>query len=426
MLYVPPHLRGGDAGDRPAATEGPISGGAEHRFSVGTRVDENRVIRKSSDHKDDSEAPSPWGLGSDENNLAYDLVGFGTMDRVRGVRRLTRQQKISIPAELLRERPNALRDPGAVVLLIKLGCTLDHDTILEAIEALESELRLDTLLSRWSDVAGRKSVVRYERLLLKTALQNGNMLPGDPIGSLGSRTGGSPSRIQAEEDDYDSDPDDGPESCTIDVEGYSADEKLTTHLRFMVGDRVEAKISTPLGRTYYSPGCVAECFKLIEPDDNFPMPEAMIGRYSAYTINLDIGLRVFAPRDHDRSVRKLDRLPSAAELRFETMTHGTLSRVNDPATPPHTPWHAPLRFGVGRKVVANGQRGTITQHWYRDAHYPPNVWCAYQILLANGDLVCAPYDDDAFVRAQAAECAFLRRLCQQRQFAYDCYTSKIG
>ena len=136
-----------------------------------------------------------WGLGSDENDLVYDFVGLGATARLRGVRHLTAQQLISIPAELLRERPVVLSEPGVVVLLLKLGCTLDRDIILEAVAALESELRLDTS-SRWSDVEGRKSVVRYECMLLKAALRNENMLPGDPIGSLGSLSGGSPSRIQ--------------------------------------------------------------------------------------------------------------------------------------------------------------------------------------------------------------------------------------
>ena len=365
----------------------------------------NRMIRSTAPVDQATRPIGAWGLGSDENELVYDFVGLGATARVRGVRHLTAQQLISIPAELLRERPVVLSEPGVVVLLLKLGCTLDRDIILEAVAALESELRLDTS-SLWSDVVGRKSVVRYECMLLKAALRNENMLPGDPIGSLGSWSGGSPPRIQTEEDDYDSDPDDGPESSTIGIPGYTADEKLTTHLRFGVGDRVEANISTALGRTYFSPGHIVECFELVEPDNS--MPDAMIGKFSAYTIHLDIGKRVCAPRDHDRFVRKREQPPSAVELHIETMTHGTVSRANDTATPPQTPWHAPLRFALGRKVVANGQFGTITQQWYREAHYPPNVWCAYQILLANGNLVCAPYDEDTFVRAQAAECAFLR------------------
>ena len=251
----------------------------------------NRMIRSTALVDQATRPIGAWGLGSDENELVYDFVGLGATARVRGVRHLTAQQLISIPAELLRERPVVLSEPGVVVLLLKLGCTLDRDIILEAVAALESELRLDTS-SLWSDVVGRKSVVRYECMLLKAALRNENMLPGDPIGSLGSWSGGSPPRIQTEEDDYDSDPDDGPESSTIGMRGTQR-TKSSPHLRFGVGDRVEANISTALGRTYFSPGHVVECFKLVEPDD--PMPDAMIGKFSAYTIDLYIGMQYSHP-----------------------------------------------------------------------------------------------------------------------------------
>ena len=98
---------------------------------------------------------------------------------------------MSLTAELQAERPAALNEPGVVVLLIKLGCTLDQDTIRAAVTALDAELISDANSSGWSDVEGRKAVVRHEILLLEAALKSGNKLPGDPIGARGITTGGT-------------------------------------------------------------------------------------------------------------------------------------------------------------------------------------------------------------------------------------------
>jgi hypothetical protein len=329
-----------------------------------------------------------WGLGSDENDTTYDSVGFGIFERLQGVA-LTEEGKVSLTAELQAERPAALNEPGVVVLLIKLGCTLDQDTIRAAVTALDAELISDANSSGWSDVEGRKAVVRHEILLLEAALKSGNKLPGDPIGARGITTGGTQpdahlkhTREDESSDDSDSDPDDGPESDNSGEYGYSAEEKLTTHLRFRVGDRVEAKRQSPLGPVWFSTGRVTACFQLIEQGDAFG--DTMIGRFSAYAIELDCDdSKVWAPRDHDRYVRKgSSEKPAPAALREEAMSLGyDVSDMDDVEVPPHTPWYAPLRFTVGQKVLANGQTGTITQQWYREER-------SSRRALPPGRLVC--------------------------------------
>ena len=238
-----------------------------------------------------------WGLGSDENDPTYDSVGFGIFERLQGVA-LTEEGKVSLPAELEAERPAALNEPGVVVLLIKLGCALDQDTIRGAISVLRAEHISEENSSGWSDFEGRKAVVLQEILLLEAALKNDNKLPGDPIGVLGIMTGGTRPYTAINDSGDESDPDDNEESSFAGEYGYSAEEKLTTRLRFRVGDRVEAKLQTPVGHSYFSTGCVTACFKLVQQGD--AVGNTMVGRFSAYTIELDCGREVWAPRDHDR------------------------------------------------------------------------------------------------------------------------------
>jgi hypothetical protein len=221
-------------------------------------------------------------------------------------------------------------------------------------------------VDRLDRAADRERVERRAAERIKICL--GSAAMPDPSELLpGFASDASNWDCQNDESSDDSDPDDGPESDNSGEYGYSAEEKLTTHLRFRVGDRVEAKRQSPLGPVWFSTGRVTACFQLIEQGDAFG--DTMIGRFSAYAIELDCDdSKVWAPRDHDRYVRKgSSEKPAPAALREEAMSLGyDVSDMDDVEVPPHTPWYAPLRFTVGQKVLANGQTGTITQQWYRE------------------------------------------------------------
>ena len=63
-----------------------------------------------------------------------------------------------------------------------------------------------------------------------------------------------------------------------------------------------------------------------------------------------------------------------------------------------------LRFKVGDVVecrTENGfEAGQITALMYRDEFMPTGVVAPYQVQLVSGDLIWAPEDDDAFIRAK--------------------------
>ena len=74
---------------------------------------------------------------------------------------------------------------------------------------------------------------------------------------------------------------------------------------------------------------------------------------------------------------------------------------------------APLglpRFKVGDSVQCkvgmvgdNWENGRIAAVGYREAHFPPGFVAPYQVQLASGQLIYAPYDRDDIVRKRDGE-----------------------
>ena len=62
-----------------------------------------------------------------------------------------------------------------------------------------------------------------------------------------------------------------------------------------------------------------------------------------------------------------------------------------------------LRFAVGDRVccrtsAAGWDAGRIVALWYREDHFPEDVYMPYQIKLANGMMIFAPADADEIIR----------------------------
>ena len=74
-----------------------------------------------------------WGFASDENDWTWDAVGLGIMERLHGVSEPDRAGACG-PAERRREETlmgpgEVLKQPGVAMFLLKLGCTLNMETI---------------------------------------------------------------------------------------------------------------------------------------------------------------------------------------------------------------------------------------------------------------------------------------------------------
>lgn len=85
--------------------------------------------------------------------------------------------------------------------------------------------------------------------------------------------------------------------------------------------------------------------------------------------------------------------------------------VTDPDCEDHSPKSyvprgAPkLRFSPGDRVLCNYGEwvgGTITGLWYREDDWPRGQYAPYQVRLDNGDMICAPNDNDESIKAADA------------------------
>ena len=89
----------------------------------------------------------------------------------------------------------------------------------------------------------------------------------------------------------------------------------------------------------YHSGCIDECFPLIGAGQVLDENDDMVGRFAAYSIDLDNGMDCSAPRDHDRFVRAIEPgEPAANELWAARKAVGYVADMDDVLTKPSTPW----------------------------------------------------------------------------------------
>jgi hypothetical protein len=125
-----------------------------------------------------------WGFGSDENDDAYDAVGFDIPARLCGGIALTEEGKLvtGIAAE---HEPEELEEVGLCILLLKLGCVLLPEHIITVVTKLEAELQNHDDPGGYTDAEKRHAEINNELSMCKEALGNGGVTLGEPRGLKG-------------------------------------------------------------------------------------------------------------------------------------------------------------------------------------------------------------------------------------------------
>ena len=122
-----------------------------------------------------------WGLGSDENDWTWDDVGLGIMERASGfeLNALGRSADGLVKAIVEDSGPGVLNRVGAVIFLLKQGCTVPLTNLAIVRKKLVEENHKEMFPD---DAEERKLIVSHEIAIIDAAAANGGVVPGPPIG----------------------------------------------------------------------------------------------------------------------------------------------------------------------------------------------------------------------------------------------------
>ena len=132
-----------------------------------------------------------WGYGSDENDWTWDAIGFGIKARAMGISLSERERgPEGIVKDLKEDNDCDLSAYNVVVILLKLGCSLEMENLNAAIAKLQTFVGLVHLAH--DHRKERAKFLTEEIAMIKKAIDNGGSVPGKPIGArgiFGSRDG---------------------------------------------------------------------------------------------------------------------------------------------------------------------------------------------------------------------------------------------
>ena len=125
-----------------------------------------------------------WGVASDERDDAYNCVGLGMEHRMGGLS-LTKEGRG--PNGFVKDvvqmgGSQVLSYPCVAILLLKLGCTVPVANLRAARVDLSNENPHATFPE---DGEERKAAIQQEIKLIDEAIENGGVVPGEPIGLRG-------------------------------------------------------------------------------------------------------------------------------------------------------------------------------------------------------------------------------------------------
>mmetsp|Transcript_25105 Transcript_25105/g.51285 ORF Transcript_25105/g.51285 Transcript_25105/m.51285 type:complete len:331 (+) Transcript_25105:119-1111(+) len=135
---------------------------------------------------------SCWGLGSDENDVAWELVGVGQRQRELGFDLYDRERQADgLVRTVVFTHLNAghegdfLNNPCLVILLLKLGCPIPLRNLAYVRKVLTREAESEAWAQKVypGNSKERQAIVREEIAIIVEAEKNGGSVSGNPVGA---------------------------------------------------------------------------------------------------------------------------------------------------------------------------------------------------------------------------------------------------